>query len=170
MAGRQLWKRQWRLVCIPLQIFGRKSVTYNDAVEEALCFGWIDSTIKALDKEHKIQHFTPRNPKSSYRKPTKRDWNGCWNIIWFTLIGKIIYEKYCQPLLSSRMILSENWKRIKQYGRITNNFPMRIDVSELHTLAARKRPEEFEKRLNNFINKTKENKMIKGFGGIEKYY
>ena len=27
-----------------------------------------------------------------------------------------------------------------------------------------------EKRLNNFINKTKENKMIKGFGGIEKYY
>ena len=36
--------------------------------------------------------------------------------------------------------------------------------------AARKRPEEFEKRLNNFINKTKENKMIKGFGGIEKYY
>lgn len=36
--------------------------------------------------------------------------------------------------------------------------------------AARKRPEEFEKRLNNFINKTKENKVIRGFGGIEKYY
>ena len=36
--------------------------------------------------------------------------------------------------------------------------------------AARKRPEEFEKRLNNFINKTKENKKITGFGGIEKYY
>lgn len=36
--------------------------------------------------------------------------------------------------------------------------------------AARKRPEEFEKRLNNFISKTKENKTIVGFGGIEKYY
>ena len=36
--------------------------------------------------------------------------------------------------------------------------------------AARKRPEEFEKRLNNFISKTKENKTIIGFGGIEKYY
>lgn len=36
--------------------------------------------------------------------------------------------------------------------------------------AARKRPEEFEKRLNNFINKTRENKRITGFGGIEKYY
>ena len=36
--------------------------------------------------------------------------------------------------------------------------------------AARKRPEEFEKRLNNFIGKTKENKRITGFGGIDKYY
>ena len=36
--------------------------------------------------------------------------------------------------------------------------------------AAKKRTEEFEKRLNNFINKTKENKAITGFGGIEKYY
>ena len=36
--------------------------------------------------------------------------------------------------------------------------------------AARKRPEEFEKRLNNFISKTKDNKTIAGFGGIEKYY
>ncbi len=36
--------------------------------------------------------------------------------------------------------------------------------------AARKRPEEFQKRLNNFIEKTRQNKLIKGFGGIEKYY
>jgi uncharacterized protein YdeI (YjbR/CyaY-like superfamily) len=36
--------------------------------------------------------------------------------------------------------------------------------------AARIRPEEFEKRLKHFINKTKDNKMIAGFGGIEKYY
>lgn len=36
--------------------------------------------------------------------------------------------------------------------------------------AARRRPEEFEKRLNHFISKTKENKTITEFGGIEKYY
>ncbi len=36
--------------------------------------------------------------------------------------------------------------------------------------SARKRPDEFDKRLRNFIEKTKENKLIKGFGGIEKYY
>ncbi|MEM9721754.1 MAG: YdeI/OmpD-associated family protein, partial [Bacteroidota bacterium] len=36
--------------------------------------------------------------------------------------------------------------------------------------SARKRPEEFAKRLRNFIEKTKEHKLIKGFGGIDKYY
>ena len=50
---------------------GKKSITYNDAVEEALCFEWIDSTIKSLDEEHKIQHFTPRNPKSTYSQANK---------------------------------------------------------------------------------------------------
>ena len=36
--------------------------------------------------------------------------------------------------------------------------------------AARKRPEEFQKRLSNFVQKTRENKVIVGYGGIEKYY
>lgn len=36
--------------------------------------------------------------------------------------------------------------------------------------SARKRPEEFKKRLLNFIAKTQENKLIKGFGGVDKYY
>ena len=45
------------------------SITYNDAVEEALCFGWIDSTVKSLDKENKIQRFTPRKAKTSYSQP-----------------------------------------------------------------------------------------------------
>lgn len=36
--------------------------------------------------------------------------------------------------------------------------------------SARKRPEEFKKRLSNFIKKTKENKIITGYGGADKYY
>jgi len=44
----------------------------------------------------------------------------------------------------------------------------RIRVAYIDT--ARKRPDEFERRLNNFISKTKDNKLIKGFGGIDRYY
>jgi len=45
---------------------GKPRVTYNDAVEEALCFGWIDSTVKSLDDDRYMQRFTPRKPKSGW--------------------------------------------------------------------------------------------------------
>jgi uncharacterized protein YdeI (YjbR/CyaY-like superfamily) len=45
---------------------GKPRIPYDDAVEEALCFGWIDSTVKRLDDEKYIQKFTPRNTKSTW--------------------------------------------------------------------------------------------------------
>ena len=50
----------------PKKATGKKCISYNDAVEEALCFGWIDSTMKSLDQDHTMQRFTPRRPKSQY--------------------------------------------------------------------------------------------------------
>ena len=44
---------------------------YADAVEEALCFGWIDSTLRPLDEKQYMQLFTPRKPKSSWSKVNK---------------------------------------------------------------------------------------------------
>ena len=41
-------------------------VEYNDAVEEAICFGWIDSTVKRIDHEQYMQKFTVRNKKSKW--------------------------------------------------------------------------------------------------------
>ena len=40
----------------------RKRLEYDDAVEEAICFGWIDSLLKRLDDERYAQKFTPRRP------------------------------------------------------------------------------------------------------------
>ncbi|TAL69907.1 MAG: hypothetical protein EPN82_04625 [Bacteroidetes bacterium] len=45
---------------------GKPRVSYDDAVEEALCFGWIDSTVKRIDDEKYCQKFTPRNQKSGW--------------------------------------------------------------------------------------------------------
>ena len=50
----------------PMKASGEKSLSYNDAVEEALCFGWIDSTIKHIDPLHRAQRFTPRREGSGY--------------------------------------------------------------------------------------------------------
>lgn len=51
---------------------GQPSILYEDAVEEALCFGWIDSLIKKLDDERYARKFTPRNPGSNWSVPNKR--------------------------------------------------------------------------------------------------
>jgi uncharacterized protein YdeI (YjbR/CyaY-like superfamily) len=79
---------------------------------------------------------------------------------------KIIQQEFIFPKdlieeLKSDKVVWENYQKFSEpYKRI------RIAYIE----SARKRPEEFNKRLRNFIIKTKENKLIKGFGGIEKYY
>lgn len=51
---------------------GKPSVQYSEAVKEALCFGWIDSKVKSLDKERYKQIFTPRKPKSVWSKLNKQ--------------------------------------------------------------------------------------------------
>jgi uncharacterized protein YdeI (YjbR/CyaY-like superfamily) len=45
---------------------GIPSLTYNDAVEEALCFGWIDNKLLPIDDDLFMQAFTPRKPKSRW--------------------------------------------------------------------------------------------------------
>jgi len=45
---------------------GRGGMVYDEAVEEAICWGWIDSTVKRLDDDRTVQRFTPRNPKSGW--------------------------------------------------------------------------------------------------------
>ena len=58
-----------------LIFYKKKSSKYNlswsDAVDEALCFGWIDSTKKTIDQERYKQYFTKRKPKSIWSKINK---------------------------------------------------------------------------------------------------
>jgi uncharacterized protein YdeI (YjbR/CyaY-like superfamily) len=44
------------------------SVTYDEAVELGLCFGWIDSQVRRFDDQHYIQRFTPRRPRGRWSK------------------------------------------------------------------------------------------------------
>ena len=49
----------------------KTSVEYEEAVEEALSFGWIDSKVNALDEKRYMQVFTPRKPGSTWSKINK---------------------------------------------------------------------------------------------------
>ncbi|PZO40011.1 MAG: hypothetical protein DCF19_12530 [Pseudanabaena frigida] len=78
--SREQW-REWlarnhdRENCIWLIYYkknsGKPSVTYSDAVDEALCFGWIDSKVKSIDAEKYMQFFCVRKPNSVWSKVNK---------------------------------------------------------------------------------------------------
>src|SRR5436309_15631435 len=50
---------------------GRPRISYNDAVDQALCFGWIDSITKTIDENRWAQRFTPRRKCSPLSEMTK---------------------------------------------------------------------------------------------------
>lgn len=47
---------------------GKKRVSYAEAVEEALCFGWIDGVVKPVDEHFYAQRFSPRRPRSTWSR------------------------------------------------------------------------------------------------------
>ena len=57
-----VWLCSWRAAT------GRSACPYPEAVEEAICFGWIDSTVNVLDDDRALQLMTPRKPKSSWTR------------------------------------------------------------------------------------------------------
>jgi uncharacterized protein YdeI (YjbR/CyaY-like superfamily) len=50
----------------------RPSIAYEDAVDEALCFGWIDSLVMRLDDRRYVRKFTPRRPRSRWSTANRR--------------------------------------------------------------------------------------------------
>jgi len=154
----------------PHKSSGKPRISYNDAVEEALCFGWIDSTIKKFNAKSSAQRFSPRNPRSSFSQPNKERlrWLVNEKMLHPTiqdLAEKVLKEKFVFPsdILEAIKLDKEAWKNYRIYSAAYR----RIRVA--YIAAARKRPEEFKKRLAFFIKMTRKNKKI-GFGGIEKYY
>jgi uncharacterized protein YdeI (YjbR/CyaY-like superfamily) len=51
---------------------GEPRVEYDDAVQEALCFGWIDSIVRKLDEDRFAQKFTPRRPGSRWSESNRK--------------------------------------------------------------------------------------------------
>ena len=148
-----------------------QSLSYNDAVEEALCFGWIDGRAGRLDETHHIRRFTPRRKGSAYSQPNIE------RLIWLYDRGLLLpkVQESVLPVIQAPFVfpedilnaLKENETVWKNYQEFSEPYK-RIRIAYIE--AARKRPEEFLKRLKNFYEKTRRGKLIKGYGGIEKYY
>jgi uncharacterized protein YdeI (YjbR/CyaY-like superfamily) len=139
---------------------GKPSIPYNDAVEEALCFGWIDSIYKKLDADGRAQRFTPRRPKSPMSPLNKERARVLIAAGKMTAAGlAVIDEDLDAPLVIAPDILRA-LKKDRTVWKNFQSFPepyQRIRIGWIE--GARKRPDELAKRLNHFLKMTAKNKM-----------
>ena len=149
---------------------GKPRILYNDAVEEALCFGWIDSIVKTIDKDRFAQRFSLRNPKTPYSQANKerlREMVKQGKVVDEVLatMGNLTEEQFEIPpdILKAIKANEKAWKNFQTFSQPY----IRIRVAFIY--GARNRPQELTKRLGYFIEMTEKNKQF-GFGGIEKYY
>lgn len=146
---------------------GKPRISYNDAVEEALCYGWIDSIAKPRDKQSWYQRFSPRKPKSVLSELNKerirrlikaKKMTRCGlNSIRQHLVKKTSApKKFVLPTDILAVLKSDPivWKNFRK-------FPVsykRIRVGWIE--GARQRPAEFRKRLKYFLLMTSKNKQF----------
>ena len=143
----------------------KPSVLYLHAVEEALCFGWIDGIAKKIDSERSAQRFTPRRPKSNWTELNKERAKRLINSGKMTEAGlKVLPDlspdafQIPKDILEALQADVQTWNNFQRFPDVYK----RIRIGYIEEV--RKQSTEFQKRLNNFLKKTRENKM---FGTIE---
>jgi len=147
---------------------GKERIPYTDCVDEALCFGWIDSTVKSIDNEKYAQRFTPRRKKSNLSEANKERIRRLIDNGRMTQSGLDSVEKLFnvnkdkkQKLKISKDILF----KIKANKQAWINFQKfsegykKVRIGYIEDVRDA-RPEQFEKRLNYFIKKTEQNKKF----------
>lgn len=149
----------------PRKSSGRSRIPYNDAVEEALCFGWIDSIEKPMDDDSSAQRFTPRKQKSNWSELNKERARrmieaGKMTESGFANLGDLSVENFSiapdiLEAIQADKTTYNNFERFPDYYK-------RIRIGFVEEV--RKQPDVFQKRLAHFIKMTAKNKR---FGTIK---
>ncbi|WP_317165864.1 YdeI/OmpD-associated family protein [Spirosoma arboris] len=175
-ANRQEW-RQWleenhsRETSVWL-LFYKKSakiatLTWAEAVEEALCFGWIDSLAKPFDEERYMQFFSRRKPKGVWSKINKANVQKLIDAGLMTKAGFDIIEVAKQngswTILDDveELIIPADLAKALADKPNANAFFQKLSRSDkrnlLQWLVLAKRPETRQKRVNEIVTFTDQN-------------
>ena len=153
---------------------GKARIPYNDAVEEALCFGWIDSIVKKLDADSFAQRFTPRRPGSQLSPMNKerirrlipqKKMTAAGLAAVKDALGAALVETRLGTKVEPRLVIAPDILQALQADAQTwrnfQKFPasyQRIRIAWIE--GARKRPEVFQQRLRYFLKMTAQNKRF----------
>jgi uncharacterized protein YdeI (YjbR/CyaY-like superfamily) len=141
---------------------GLPTLTYEDAVQEALCFGWIDSLVKSIDERFHMQMFTPRKPKSRWSATNKARLAKLMKAGVMAPAGLTAVEQAKKSgswkgyaSVDAMTIPPELKRAIDANPEATNNWPTysaSAQRSFLHMVNDAKRPETREKRVRRVID------------------
>ncbi|AUS99095.1 hypothetical protein CLI64_01030 [Nostoc sp. CENA543] len=176
-ANRQAW-RKWLednhlssvgVWLIYYKVKSKKpSIRYSEAVQEALCFGWIDSKVKSLDAERYMQIFTPRKTKSVWSKLNKQYITELIDQGLMTEAGLAKITAAQQDgswtILDAieELIIPEDLQQALAVNEVANNYFVGFNNSTkkniLFWIASAKRPETRKKRIEQTVNSAAQNK------------
>ncbi len=148
--NRQEWRR-WLV---------KQRIPYNDAVDEALCFGWIDSILKPIDARKYAQRYSPRKKTSRLSDMNRERVRRLVKAGRMTKAGlaAIAHTKTTSTLAKDVIAeLKRDPKVWKNFQRFPGSYK-RIRVGWI--AAARHRKEVFEQRLKYFLKMTAQNKRF----------
>jgi uncharacterized protein YdeI (YjbR/CyaY-like superfamily) len=150
---------------------GKSRIPYDDAVEEALCFGWIDSIIKKIDDEKYAQKFTPRKENSMWSESNKKrvnlmigqgkmtkaglalirvaKKNGKWNEVFPR-------EEFSEIPGELKIVLEKNKKARENFHALAPSYKKQY----IGWIVTAKRPETREKRLQEAIILLEKNQKL----------
>jgi uncharacterized protein YdeI (YjbR/CyaY-like superfamily) len=144
-----------------------KGIKYNQAVEEAVCFGWIDGRMKRLDDEQFIQRFSPRRKKSNWSLSNKKRAQRMIDEGRMTKAGYAAIEeakkkgKWDQsyPLKETRTPedLIDELKKTPQAYKNFNDFPRYAKYMYIRWIDDAKRNETRKRRIMKVVERSKKN-------------
>ena len=146
---------------------GKPRIPYGDAVDEALCYGWIDGKVKSMDAEKFAQRYTPRTSKSnlsvlnreriykliSQKKMTKAGLKAVAHVF----DPKEKPKKLVIPsdILKALKENKEAWKNFQKFSQTYKKIRIAYIESQ-----GKHGTESYERALRNFIKMTAKNKMF----------
>ncbi|CAI6030417.1 hypothetical protein PAECIP112173_00611 [Paenibacillus sp. JJ-100] len=136
------------------------TILYLDAVEEALCFGWIDGIKKKRSETELAQRLSPRNPKSSWTELNKERVRRLEKLSLMTDEGRRVLPDMDYASFQIDPVIE---KRLKEEKKVYDNFKAFPDLYQrvrIDTIQSVKdQPELFRSRLDKLIANTRENKI-----------
>lgn len=136
------------------------TLLYLDAVEEALCFGWIDGVKKKISETELAQRLSPRSKKSSWTELNKERVRRLEKLGLMTDEGRKVLPDMNYDSFRINPVIEQRLQEEKQVYENFIAFPdlytrVRIDTIQSYM----NQPELFQSKLDKFITHTRENKM-----------